>query len=71
MDDSSGQTTPNIGAVLLAFILAVAIGWDVYRAQGDPPADGPAVTQSGATTPVQATDMETPAPIGVEPNVPR
>jgi hypothetical protein len=71
MDDSSGHTNPNVGAVLLALVLAVAIGWDVYRAQGDPPADGPAITQSVATTPVQPADMETPAPVGVEPNVTR
>ena len=72
MDGGSGHATRNGGAVLVALVLAIGIGWDVYRAQGDPPAEGPAITQPITTTPVQTVqtaDMDSPAPVGLEPGV--
>ena len=70
MDGGREHATRNGGAVLLALVLAVAIGWDVYRAEGAPPADGPAITQPSTTLPAQTiADMDSPAPVGLEPDL--
>jgi hypothetical protein len=70
MDGGREHATRNGGVGLLALVLAIGIGWDVYRAEGDPPDEAPAITQSSTTTPAQTTaDMDSPAPVGLEPDV--
>jgi hypothetical protein len=60
----------NGGAILLALVLAVVIGWDIYKSQGDPPSDGPSVTltQPGQSSPAP-DDPSSPGPIGLEPSL--
>ena len=63
MDAGTRPQALGGGALLLAAVIAAVIGWDVYRAQSDPPSDEPAITQ---TTPAVQPAATVQGTIGVE-----